>query len=93
MAKNKTREPIPSDFSSPGEAASFWDSHDLTDYLGQTQEVEAQVEIGRRTFLTALEPGLAKKVSAFAATQGIGAETLINVWLSEKLAAVCCAEV
>lgn len=88
MARNRSRPPIPSDFPSLGEAADFWDSHDLTDYLDQTQEVEAQVEIGRRTFLTAIEPGLAKKVSAFAATQGIGAETLINVWLSEKLAAV-----
>jgi hypothetical protein len=88
MAKSKSREPIPPTFASLGEAADFWDAHDLTDYLDQTQEVEAQVEIGRRTFLTALEPELAKKVSAFAAKQGIGTETLINVWLSEKLAAV-----
>jgi CopG antitoxin of type II toxin-antitoxin system len=87
MAKSKARDPIPASFASIADAADFWDSHDLAEYSGQTQEVEADVKIERRTFLTALEPGLARKVAAYAAKQGVGAETLINVWLSERLAA------
>ncbi|HYX24835.1 MAG TPA: CopG family antitoxin, partial [Thermoanaerobaculia bacterium] len=79
--------PIPARFASIAEAAEFWDTHDLADYADQTQETVADVKLGRRTFFTALEPDLAKRVSAYAAKQGVKTETLINVWLSEKLAA------
>lgn len=88
MAKSKARDPLPASFASISEAAEFWDVHDLGDYGDQTSEVEIDVKLERRTFLTALEPDLARKVAAYAAKQGVGAETLINVWLSEKLAAV-----
>jgi hypothetical protein len=87
MPRNKSRDPIPESFSTLEQAAEFWDHHDLADYDHQTSAVSAEVKIERRTFLTALEPELAKKVSTYAGRQGVAAETLINVWLSEKLAA------
>jgi len=87
MARSKSRDPIPPGFASLAEAAEFWDTHDLADYADQTQEVDVDVKIDRRVFLTALEPDLARKVSAYAVKRGVRAETLINVWLSEKLAA------
>jgi hypothetical protein len=83
---NKKREPIPQHFQSVAEAAEFWDSHDLTDYWDQTREANFEVDIQRRVFLTALEPGLAKKLTACARKQGVSTETLINVWLTEKIA-------
>ena len=43
------------------------------------------VDIPRRVFLTALEPGLAKKLTTHSNKQGISAETLINLWLTEKM--------
>lgn len=82
---NKKREPIPQHFQSVAEAAEFWDSHDLTDYWDQTREANFEVDIQRRVFLTALEPGLAKKLTACARKQGVSTETLINVWLTEKI--------
>ena len=85
---NKKRDPIPEHFNSIEEAAEFWDSHDLADYWDLTREVEFEVDIQRRVFLTALEPELAKKLTECARKQGISTETLINVWLSERLAAV-----
>jgi hypothetical protein len=87
MPKSKARDPIPPSFASVTHAGEFWDTHDLADYGEQTRETEVEVQIERRMFLTALEPDLAKKVAAYAAKQGVGTETLINVWLSEKLAA------
>ena len=83
---NKRREPIPQHFQSVAEAAEFWDSHDLTDYWDQTREASFEVDIQRRVFLTALEPKLAKKLTACARKQGVSTETLINVWLTEKIA-------
>ena len=88
MASSKKREPIPKHFKSIEQAADFWDSHDLADYWDLTREVHFDADIQRRLFLTALEPELAKKLAARARKQGISTETLINVWLTEKLAEV-----
>lgn len=88
MSKNKTkRDPIPKHFKSIEEAAEFWDNHDLTDYWDLTREAHFEVNIERRVFVTALEPQLAKKLTEVARKRGVTSETLINVWLTEKLAA------
>ena len=87
MARSRKKsDAIPEHFTSIEEAAEFWDSHDLGDYWDLTREAEFDVDIQRRVFLAALEPELAKRLSACAHKQGVSAETLINVWLSEKLA-------
>jgi hypothetical protein len=83
---SKKREPIPPHFQSVAEAAEFWNSHDLTDYWDLTREASFEVDIQRRVFLTALKPGLAKKLTECARKQGVSTETLINVWLAEKVA-------
>jgi hypothetical protein len=86
MQGNKKRDPIPQHFKSLEDAAEFWNSHDLADYWDLTREAHFEVDIQRRVFLTALEPELAKKLTARARKQGVSTETLINVWLTEKLA-------
>lgn len=80
----RKRDPIPKHFKTIEEAADFWETHDLADYWDVTQEAHFEVNIQRRVFLTALEPQLAKKLTAVAHRQGISTETLINIWLSEK---------
>jgi hypothetical protein len=86
MARNEVkRDLIPKHFKSVEEAAEFWDSHDLADYWDLTREAHFEVDIQRRVFLTALEPTLAKKLTALAHRQGVSTETLINVWLAEKV--------
>jgi predicted HicB family RNase H-like nuclease len=87
MANEMKRDPIPKHFKSIEEAAEFWDSHDLADYWDLTQEARFEVDIQRRVFLTAIEPTLAKKLTVLAHQQGISTETLINVWLTEKIEA------
>ena len=85
--KPVARDPLPENFESLEEAAEFWDRHDVTDYDDLMTEVHFDVDLQRRTVLTALEPELAKRVAEVAQRQGIATETLINLWLSEKLAA------
>lgn len=86
MRKNRrTREPIPQNFKSVSEAAEFWDTHDLGEYWDLTRETRFEVDLQRRVFLTALEPELAKRLVACARKQGVSTETLINVWLAERL--------
>ncbi|MGH7599457.1 MAG: CopG family antitoxin [bacterium] len=86
MPNKKNRDPIPKHFKSIEEAAEFWDNHDLADYWDLTREAHFEVDIKRRVFLTALEPQLAKKLTGVARQQSVSTETLINVWLTEKLA-------
>ncbi len=86
MARNRTkREPIPKHFTNIQEAAEFWDTHDLAEYPRETSEAHFEVDIQRRVYLTAVEPELAKKLTEVARKQGISTETLINMWLAEKV--------
>lgn len=86
-SRKKERDPIPERFTSMAEAAEFWDTHDLADYWDLTTEVDFEVDLKRHSFLAPLEPQLAKKVVAHARSQGVSAETLINLWVTEKLSA------
>jgi hypothetical protein len=88
MRKNKKkRDPIPESFNSIEEAGEFWDNHSLADYWDQTHEVKGRVDTTRQVFLTALEPNLFKKIGECSKRQGVSSETLINVWLTEKVTA------
>ena len=86
MAKNKEEtEEIPAHFATLEEAAEFWDSHDLVDYWDLTEEVEFEVNLSGSRYLVALEPELAEKVATEAQRRGIVTETLVNLWINEKL--------
>jgi hypothetical protein len=67
------------------EIADFWDSHSLADYWDQTYEVEFEVRAKRRRRVT-LAPEVYAQVEAQARARGILPETLINLWLAERLA-------
>ena len=67
------------------ELAQFWDTHDLADYWDLTREAHFEVDIQTHRFLAALEPELAKRLLVRARQRGVSTETLINVWLTEKL--------
>jgi len=88
MVEKREPDAIPQHFQGVAEAAEFWDTHDLGDYWDQTREASFDVDIRRRVFLTPLEPELAKNLAAFARSQGVSTETLINLWLVQKLAEV-----
>lgn len=67
------------------EIGEFWDSHDLTDFWDQTEAVEFEVDIESETTWHALEATVAAEIAKFAKMQGVKSETLINVWLRERL--------
>jgi hypothetical protein len=66
------------------EVADFWDTHSLADYWEQTHEVEFEVRAKRRRRVT-LDPDVYARVEAQAHARGILPETLVNVWLVERL--------
>jgi hypothetical protein len=67
------------------EIGNFWDSHDLSDYWDQTKKVEFGVEIKSEIIYYSLDKNLAEKVQSVAQRRGVSADTLINLWVQEKL--------
>lgn len=66
------------------EIADFWDTHSLSDYWDYTHEVAFEVRAQRRHRVT-LDPHVYEQVAEEARIRGISPETLVNVWLSERL--------
>lgn len=88
MGESKTkREPIPQEFKSIAEAGEFWDTHSLADYWDLTHEVEFEVDLGSSVHLVAVEKNLLERLVERARAQGLSAQTLVNLYLSERLAA------
>ena len=85
MDADDKRDPIPETFESIEEAAEFWDVHDLGDYWDETSKVDFEVDLEHRTVLVPLEEQIARRLLDVARRQGISTETLVNVWLSERL--------
>ena len=49
------------------------------------KEVDAEIDLRVEKNYVALEQDLARKVSEIADTRGISSETLVNLWLKEKI--------
>jgi len=84
--KKVARDPLPESFPTPEAAGDFWDTHDLADYWDLTRQVkDLKFEIKKRRFMVSLEPSLAARLRTAARKRGISSETLIHLWLSERL--------
>ncbi len=79
-----TRRTSISQAASVEEIAEFWDSHSLADHWDETHEVDVEVRAERRRRVT-LAPQVYTEVEELARRQGILPETLVNLWLVERL--------
>ncbi|MEZ4711275.1 MAG: CopG family antitoxin [Caldilineaceae bacterium] len=68
--------------------ADFWDTHSTADYDDVTQEVSFEVLLGAKHKPITLLPELSSRLEAAAQGRGVSVETLVNVWLTEKVLAV-----
>ncbi len=66
------------------EIGEFWDTHSLADYWDQTYEVEFEIRAKRRRRIT-LDPEVYAQLEVQARTRGLLPETLVNLWLAERL--------
>jgi hypothetical protein len=67
------------------EIGDFWDSHDAADFEAETCPVEFDVDVQTRWHYVAMDPDLLKRLRQEAQARGISAESLINLWLQERL--------
>jgi hypothetical protein len=67
------------------EIGDFWDTHDLADYWDRTEAVEFEVDVRSEVRYFRLESTLAASVAKIAWQRGVSVETLLNLWVQEKL--------
>jgi len=67
------------------EIGDFWDTHDLSDFWEQTKKVKFQVDIQSEITYYSLDKKLADQVQSLAQRRGVSTDTLINLWVQEKL--------
>lgn len=63
----------------------FWDSHDLSEFWDRGKEVEGEVTIESEVTYYALDRQLSQEIQSTARRRGISADTLVNLWVQEKL--------
>jgi hypothetical protein len=86
MKKGKKIDPIPEHFASIEEASEFWDTHDAGDYEVYLRPVNEDLEVAEELPQAVLvEPSLLEKLKKIAQQKGISLETLVNLWLAERL--------
>jgi hypothetical protein len=67
------------------EIGDFWDTHDLADYWEQTEPAEFEVNLESEITYYALDKNLSEQIQSIARKRGVSADTLINLWIQEKL--------
>ena len=63
------------------EIGAFWDEHDFTEFDTDAPNIEFNVSCD-----VSIEPDLLSALEEHAGLRHIGVETLVNLWLREKLA-------
>jgi hypothetical protein len=67
------------------ELGESWDAHDLSEYWDQVEPVDFEVDIRSEATYYTLEPSLSATLRSMAKERGVSPETLLNLWVQEKL--------
>lgn len=76
---------IPEEFASLVEAGEFWDTHDSGVYEDTMTPMDIELDVLDHKVYVAVARDVAVQLRAKARDQGVRTETLVNLWLLEKL--------
>ena len=83
MAENKSSL---SGSKSYQELSEYWDTHSLADHWDQTSAVEFELDVkSPSTLYFPVGRFLAERLREVASAHGVSAETLLNLWLQERV--------
>jgi len=68
------------------EMSKFWDTHDVTEFWDQTAPAEFEVDIQSEVIYYPVDTTLSVRLADVARRRGVSAETLLNLWVQERLA-------
>jgi predicted DNA binding CopG/RHH family protein len=84
MEKSMTQQQLPKT-DSIQELAQFWDSHDLTDFEDELEEVTDRVFESDADITVHLESSDARAVREHAKMRGVQESELIREWVHERI--------
>jgi len=67
------------------EIGEFWDEHDLSDFWKKTKKVKFDVVLEPEATYYPVEKELSEKIQSVARKQGVSSDTLVNLWLEQKI--------
>jgi hypothetical protein len=67
------------------EQVEFWETRDTADYPAEW--VDFEVDIRARRHYVAVDPDILNRLQQVAESRGLSTESLINLWLQERLTA------
>ncbi|MBU4226087.1 MAG: BrnA antitoxin family protein [Chloroflexi bacterium] len=76
---------MPDPSASIDEIVEFWDTHSTADYNDEMQDVTFDIDLREEAFVVALVPELAEVIGRAAKARGVTTETLVNLWLAERV--------
>jgi hypothetical protein len=82
MSQNKASISQATSYQEIGE---YWDTHDLNEVWEQTEQAAFEVEIESEQVYYRLDRKLSDQIATLAHARGISSETLLNLWVQEKL--------
>lgn len=63
----------------------YWDRHDLSDAWGKTRKRKIEVVAEPEATYYPVEKDLSAKIQSVAKQQGVASDTLVNLWLEQKI--------
>ena len=87
MTKNDSvKTELPATFETLEEMADFWDTHDVTDFEEFLTPVDATVAMSpRHEYVITLSDSLDLLLQKAQKSEGVSLNTLVNLWVQEKL--------
>lgn len=85
--KKLIKSKIPS-FASYEEEANFWDTHSVTDFEDETDDVDIVVQLEKprnETLILRIQKSLKDRLASIANKKGLTTSTLARIWLAERL--------
>jgi hypothetical protein len=83
--KQAQRDALPDNFADLDDFWNFWDAHSSADYEDVMEDVEAEIALSSSKVYFPVAKDLLDKVRVQARRQGVSSETLVNLWLQERL--------
>jgi len=85
--ESRPRDVLPDNFSTLEGLWDFWDTHSSADYEDDMEPVDAEIDLSSSKVYCPVAKDLLRQIREQARQQGVSTETLINLWLQEKLRA------
>jgi hypothetical protein len=67
------------------EIGDYWDKHDLSDVWAKTKKVRFEVVAEPEATYYPIQKDLSEKIQSVAKKQGVSSDTLVNLWLEQKI--------